>query len=160
MSFAYPFFVERGETMGRMLAAIAIMALAQAAFAQERPAKAPAKEREQAKEEARSLAAPRPAVRVLQDPYDLASFYQSGGSAPGGWAGLADNPAYGIADFYRAQGGSSPYGWSRFWTSGYAARRPLPLAPYRRNIGENGDLFLVVPFLAPLGPISGALAGY
>ena len=26
--------------------------------------------------------------------------------------------------------------------------------------GENGDLFLMVPFLAPVGPISGAFFGY
>ena len=37
--------------------------------------------------------------------------------------------------------------------------RPTPFRPYRRTIGENGDLFLVVPFLAPVGPISGAFFG-
>ena len=35
-----------------------------------------------------------------------------------------------------------------------------PLRPYRGAIGENGDLFLAVPFLAPVGPISGAFFGY
>ena len=34
------------------------------------------------------------------------------------------------------------------------------MRPYRRTIGENGDLFLAVPFLAPVGPISGAFLGY
>ncbi len=136
--------------MWRTLATLALVSFAHAAFAQERPAR----------EDATPPAAPRPAIRVLQDPYDLASHYRAGGSSPGGWAGLASNPAYGIADFYRAEGGTSPYGWSRFWTAGYGARRPLPLAPYRRTIGENGDLFLLVPFLAAVGPISGAFAGY
>lgn len=104
--------------------------------------------------------APRPHIRVLQSPYDLASFYRSGGSAPGGWAGLASDPAYGIARFYRSGERPSGYGWSAFWTNGYQASRPVPFLAYRRTIGENGDLFLAVPFLAPVGPLSGAFFGY
>lgn len=104
---------------------------------------------------------PRPAIRVLRHPYDLASFYRSGGSAPEGWAGLSGDPAHAIASFYRSPAGqSSRYGWSAFWTSGYSAPRPAPFLGYRRTIGENGDLFLVVPFLAPVGPITGAFFGY
>jgi hypothetical protein len=34
------------------------------------------------------------------------------------------------------------------------------MRPFRRSIGENGDLFLAVPFLAGIGPISGAFFGY
>ena len=101
---------------------------------------------------------PRPSIRVLQHPYDISSFYRSGESPLGPWAGLPNDPAYRIADFYRS--GHSPYGWSAFWTNGYAAARPAPLRPYRRSIGENGDLFLAVPFLAQVGPISGAFFGY
>jgi hypothetical protein len=126
-----------------------LVALAHAALAQEKPA---------ARDD--DAARPRPAIRVLQNPYDLASYYRSGGSAPEGWAGLTKDPAYAIAGLYRGEGGTSPYGWSRFWTNGYGARRPVPFAPYRRTIGQNGDLFLMVPFLAPVGPISGAFAGY
>ncbi len=100
----------------------------------------------------------RPQIRVLKRPYEISSFYRSGESPLGPWAGLPNDPAYKIADFYRS---SRPaYGWSAFWTSGYAAPRPTPLRPYRRSIGENGDLFLMVPFLAPVGPISGAFFGY
>jgi len=98
-----------------------------------------------------------------QNPYDISSFYRSGESPRGPWAGLPNDPAYRIADFYRShQGGypGTPHGWSRFWTSGYQAQRPVPFRPYRRTIGENGDLFLAVPFLAPVGPISGAFFGY
>jgi hypothetical protein len=105
----------------------------------------------------------RPAIRVLRNPYELSSFYRSGESPLGPWAGLPDDPAYRIADFYRSrQGGypGTPHGWSAFWTSGYQAARPAPMRPYRRTIGENGDLFLAVPFLAPVGPISGAFFGY
>lgn len=100
----------------------------------------------------------RPQIRVLQYPYEISSFYRSGESRLGPWAGLANDPAHGIADFYRS--GRPAYGWSAFWTNGYAAPRPAPFRPYRRSIGENGDLFLAVPFLAQVGPISGAFFGY
>jgi hypothetical protein len=137
--------------MRSTLLTIALAALAPLAFAQQKPAE---------KSQPEATAAPRSAIRVLQNPYDLASFYRSGGSAPAGWAGLTSDPAYAIAGFYRSQQGGgygrSPYGWSRFWTGGYGARRPAPLPGFRRSLGQNGDLFLVVPFLAPVGPISNA----
>jgi hypothetical protein len=131
------------------MAALAILVLGTVAMAQE-PADAPAPPA-------------RPAIRVRQNPYDISSFYRSGESPLGPWAGLPKDPAYRIADFYRGrQGGypGTPHGWSQFWTSGYQAPRPAPFRPYRRTIGENGDLFLAVPFLAPVGPISGAFFGY
>jgi len=146
--------------MSRMPLVLVLVVVAHTVSAQERPtheASTPATAT--AEGSTTPAAKERPAIRVLRDPYDLASFYRSGGSAPGGWAGLPNDPAYSIARQYRA-GGNSPYGWSRFWTSGYSARRPAPFASYRRTIGQNGDLFLVVPFLAPVGPISGAFAGY
>ena len=148
--------------MRSTLMAIALVALAQGALAQEK-ASADAREGGEKAAAAEERATPRPAIRVLQNPYDLASFYRSGGSAPDGWAGLTANPDYAIAGFYRSrQGGqSSRYGWSQFWTGGgYGARRPAPFLGYRRTIGENGDLFLVVPFLASVGPISGAFFSY
>jgi hypothetical protein len=121
-----------------------------------------AQEPTEARENPASPPAPR-AIRVLQHPYDISSFYRAGESPLGPWAGLPADPAYRIADFYRSrQGGypGTPHGWSAFWTSGYQAARPAPFRPYRRTIGENGDLFLAVPFLAPVGPISGAFFGY
>ena len=146
--------------MRKTLLALALVALARPTLADEKPTTATAERRAVAAEKSNTTARPRPAIRILQDPYDLASFYRSGGSAPEGWAGLTRDPAYSIASMYRTEGGSSPYGWSSFWTNGYGARRPVPFAPYRRTIGQNGDLFLMVPFLAPVGPISGAFAGY
>jgi hypothetical protein len=151
--------------MRSTLLTIAIAAAAQLALAQDRTASGAQDTvstqtgaTAQANEE---QATPRRSIKVLQHPYDLASFYRSGGSAPEGWAGLTNDPSYGIASFYRSQGGSpSRYGWSAFWTSGYGAPRPAPFLGYRRTIGENGDLFLVVPFLAPVGPITGAFFGY
>ena len=149
--------------MPTTMIAMAVLTVTLTAAAQEKPAeesKAAPATQSQGTEEARET--PRPAIRVLKGPYDLSSFYRSGESPFGPWAGLPNDPAYGIADFYRAhQGGypGTPHGWSAFWTSGYRAPRPTPFRPYRRTIGENGDLFLVVPFLAPVGPISGAFLG-
>jgi hypothetical protein len=135
------------------VAAVAVLVLGTVATAQEATGV----------QEPESSRAPRPTIRVLQNPYDISSFYRSGESPLGPWAGLPNDPAYRIADFYRShQGGypGTPHGWSQFWTSGYQAPRPAPFRPYRRTIGENGDLFLAVPFLAPVGPISGAFFGY
>ncbi len=157
--------------MRRTLLTIALTALSLPALAQEsKPAQAGAdtqagSENQTPAAEAQEPTAPRHTIRVLQDPYDLASFYRAGGSAPEGWAGLSNDPAYAVAGFYRSQQGNllhprSRYGWSAFWTGGYGTRRPAPFASYRRTIGENGDLFLAVPFLAPVGPISGAFFGY
>jgi len=150
--------------MRTKLAALAVLALAAGAAAQEKTSgestAAPAVEA-QATEGVRE--APRPSIRVLKQPYDISSFYRSGESPLGPWAGLPNDPAYGIADFYRSHTGGypgTPHGWSAFWTNGYRAPRPAPFRPYRRTIGENGDLFLAVPFLAPVGPISGAFFGY
>ena len=113
---------------------------------------------------------PRSEIRVLRDPYDLASFYRSGerpyftygvpsyGASPaegGFYAGL--RARHSISSFYR-QGGGGRY--SAFWQSGYGAR-PL-VAPgrygpaYQETIGENGDLYLFAPFLAGVGPLAGA----
>jgi hypothetical protein len=109
-------------------------------------------------------------IRVLRDPYDLASFYRSDprpyftydvppyGSYPTE-AGLYSRlrARHPIAGFYR-QGGGAHY--SRFWQSGYGARPvlgPGVYGPaYRETIGENGDLYLFAPFLAPMGPLAGA----
>jgi hypothetical protein len=130
----------------RIAIACALSLAAAGAFAQE------------ATEEQQQQETRRPAIRVLKHPYDISSFYRSGESPLGPWAGLPNDPAYGIADFYRSP--RATYGWAAFWTNGYGAARPAPLRPYRRSIGENGDLFLAVPFLAPVGPISGAFFGY
>ena len=149
--------------MRTKLAALAVLALAAGAAAQEKSTgastAAPAVET-QATEDVRDV--PRPSIRVLRNPYDISSFYRSGESPLGPWAGLPNDPAYRIADFYRSHSGGypgTPHGWSAFWTNGYRAARPVPFRPYRRTIGENGDLFLAVPFLAPVGPISGAFFG-
>jgi hypothetical protein len=115
-------------------------------------------------------AVPRREIRVLRDPYDLASFYRSGerpyftygvpsyGTEPaegGFYAGL--RAQHSIASFYR-QGGGGRY--SAFWQSGYGARpqvAPGRYGPaYRDTIGENGDIYLFAPFLAGVGPLAGA----
>lgn len=141
--------------MRSTLLTFALLAAAPLAWAQEAGSEAEKATPEEA-------ARPRPSIRVLQHPYEIGSFYRSGGSAPGGWAGLSSDPAYAVAGFYRSGSGSgrSPYGWSRFWTNGYGAPRRAPLPSFRRSIGHNGDLFLVVPFLAPVGPLSSTFFEY
>jgi hypothetical protein len=150
--------------MRTTMVALAVLTVTAGAVAQEKaaeePKTAPAAQAQQG-EDVRET--PRPSIRVLQNPYDLSSFYRSGESPLGPWAGLPNDPSYRIADFYRSHQGGYPgtaHGWSAFWTNGYRAARPAPFRPYRRTIGENGDLFLAVPFLAPVGPISGAFFGH
>lgn len=122
-----------------------------------------AEERSGEADEAQPARDPRPEIRVLHDPYELASFYRN--ENQGGFFATAE-ARHPIAGFYR--GGMSRGGYSRFWTSGYDTR-PYPVgittpgAPYdspptldyRSRIGENGDLFLLAPtFLAPVGPLA------
>jgi len=100
-------------------------------------------------------------IRVLENPYDIASFYRSH-QGEGDYFGLqavGTGERYPIADFYRQNGGRG-YGYSQFWTSGYSgrSRRGLTLG-YRRRIGDNGDIYLLAPFLAPVGPLSGIFLG-
>src|SRR5262245_25071150 len=98
---------------------------------------------------------PRHEIKVLRDPYDLASFYRAGGP-PYFTLGVpsynADRPeegfyaslkaSHGIASYYR-QGGGGQY--APFWQSGYGARRMIGPgrygSAYRDTIGENGDLY-------------------
>lgn len=140
-------------TTNTLAAALLLSLLGAAASAQEAaPARA-------ADDEADEVAAPdtRRPLRVLENPYDISSFYRSSdGLAFGPQGGASER--YPIAGFYRQRGGSG-YGYSQFWTSGYSGGRrghaPLAIG-FRRAIGENGDLFLFAPaILAPVGPLTG-----
>jgi hypothetical protein len=97
-------------------------------------------------------------IRVLENPYDISSFYRSSDGLVFGREGGASE-RYPIAGFYRQRSGSSAYGYSQFWSNGYSGGRRgrVPLAiGFRRAIGENGDLFLFAPaILAPMGPLTG-----
>jgi hypothetical protein len=103
-------------------------------------------------------------IKVLQHPYDLASFYRARPRSQefGFFAGEMDGgpwaERYPIAGFYRARGPmANPYGYSRFWSRGYGRGRATGLPfRYRRTIGQNGDLYLFAPtFLATVGPLTG-----
>ena len=139
------------------LAGLVLLCAAAGALAQEPE---PAQPADQQQEEART--APVKKIKVLEDPYDIASFYRSRQSR--GVFGyedvqplgrVSDNP-YNIAGYYRSrQQGMGGYGYSQFWVSGYGSSRGRRMG-FGRRIGANGDLFLIVPtFLAPLGPLSG-----
>jgi hypothetical protein len=129
---------------------------------------------QEAEVEEESQPGPVRTIRVLENPYDIASFYRSSqgryddypvypglGASYGGYAAPVD-PRYPIAGYYR-QGAAygSRYGYSAFWTNGYRSGGIALAGPglahgYRRRIGQNGDLFLLAPtFLAPVGPLSG-----
>jgi hypothetical protein len=97
-------------------------------------------------------------LKVLDDPYDISSFYRSGGGGgfladEGPRGGNAYRDPYAIAGYYRGGGQRGGYGYSQFWVSGYSGQsRGMR---YRRHIGENGDLFFFAPaILAPVGPLS------
>jgi hypothetical protein len=121
-------------------------------------AQEPADRADAVQDEEDTAARPQPLhkIRVLQHPYDLASFYRS----PYGEAFPGYDPRYPIASFYRSRQ-YNPY--ADFWATGYGVRGAAG-APgtrgsslFHRSIGENGDLFLFAPVvLAPVGPLSGA----
>ena len=141
-------------TTNPLAAALLLSLLAAAASAQEAP-EVPAVE-----EEADEVAQPdtRRKIRVLENPYDISSFYRSSDGLVFGPEGGASEK-YPIAGFYRQRGGSGAYGYSQFWSNGYSGgrrgRAPLVIG-FRRAIGENGDLFLFAPaILGPVGPLTG-----
>ena len=99
----------------------------------------------------------RPKIQVLQNPYDLASYYRSsqGGFLDYRPEGPVYQDRYPIASYYRLR--NDHRGYAPFWTNGYGAARPGFTVGFRRRIGQNGDLFLFAPtFLAPIGPLTGA----
>jgi len=111
----------------------------------------------------------RPHLQVLQHPYDIASFYRSSdGLVFGPYGGSSER--YPIAGFYRGASGQ----YAQFWTNGYSDhgwghggtvharghRGGRMGLGFRRQIGENGDLFLFAPaFLGPVGPLTGVFFG-
>jgi hypothetical protein len=132
--------------------AILAVAMAGAAWAQE------------ARDDEETRSEPVRRIRVLQNPYDIASFYRSAPSP--NYFGYQDpsleyRGPYSVAGFYRSQQAGTyppadgPYAYGRFWNSGYG--RGGVVVGFRRRIGQNGDLFLLAPtFLAPVGPLAGA----
>ena len=98
-------------------------------------------------------------IKVLQNPYEIASFYRSSQApspAPGfGAYPLTDRHSmtdrYPIAGYYRQGGGQGRY--SRFWSSSVGSRRGF--APVRsRRVGPS-ELCLFAPtFLAPAAPFA------
>ena len=125
--------------------AVTLMLAAAPLAAQEAEPDAAAQEEEAARPE------PLHKIRVLQHPYDIASFYRS---RQGSGFYEEASSRYPIASFYRNRQ-SSPYG--QFWAMGYELRDRGGRSSFRRRIGENGDLYLFAPVvLAPVGPLSDA----
>jgi hypothetical protein len=101
---------------------------------------------------------PRPSIRVLQHPYDIASFYRSSqGEAYGyGFFGydregnLAAVDRYPIARYYRSRQGSRfGYSYAPVWNTRRGGR------VMRQGVRSRNELYLFVPaFLAPVGPLA------
>jgi hypothetical protein len=145
---------------------VALGFLVGAAAAQEPPAPADEPEAVQASDDQgdEDQAEPRRKIKVLQNPYDISSFYRSSqsGTVLFGDQGGSD-PRYPIAGYYRQRPSVNQYGYASFWSTGYGSRdrgRGRAVVGYRRSIGENGDLFLFAPtFLSPVGPLTGIFFG-
>ena len=99
--------------------------------------------------------APRKKIRVLEDPYQISSFYRShqgqatvfGYDDPVAPLGRVSENPYAIAGYYRNRQVSG-YGYSQFWSSGYGNARGRRFG-YGRRIGVHGDLFLIRPRSSP-----------
>ena len=158
-------------TKTAFLGSLALVLLAGAVGAQEnaRPADEPRQdERMQDEQDAAtpdaaaqddSAVDTRPKIRVLENPYDLASYYRSsqGGFLDYRPEGAPYQDRYPIASYYRLRGSGDRRGYAPFWTNGYSSSRPRFTVGFRRRIGENGDLFLFAPtFLSPIGPLTDA----
>lgn len=136
-----------------VLGGLALALMAGAAVAQE-PGEDEAVPDERAYDE---RAEPVRHIRVLENPYDIASFYRSSQGSFLDYRPEGGSERYPIASYYRARGGADRRGYAPFWTNGYSSRRPRFLIGYRHRIGENGDLFLFAPtFLSPIGPLTDA----
>ena len=132
----------------RTMAWAVTLTLASATLFAQEPADRPDTAVQQEEEAARPE--PLHKIRVLQHPYDIASFYRS---RQGSDFYSGSSERYPIASFYRSRQ-SSPYG--QFWAMGYSVRDRRGRSLFRRSIGENGDLYLFAPvILAPVGPLSG-----
>jgi hypothetical protein len=110
---------------------------------------------QEASEDAEPRREPTRRIKVLHNPYDLASFYRSSPSAPvyfGGPIVESRESRYPIAGFYRQGGGQGRY--SQFWSSSPAGSR-RGVAPRRvRRVGP-AELCLLAPtFLAPAAPFT------
>ena len=143
------------------LGSLALVLLAGAVGAQEPAPPADEQQDENAQLDERAPDT-RPKIRVLENPYDLASYYRSsqGGFLDYRPEGSQYQDRYPIASYYRLRSSGDRRGYGPFWTNGYSSSRPRFVVGFRRRIGENGDLFLFAPtFLSPIGPLTDAFFG-
>lgn len=101
-------------------------------------------------------------IRVLENPYDIASFYRSSQGDERYFSYQAPydfSDRYPIAAAYRQRQTRRTFGFAPFWTNG--TRQPRVVVGYRRSLGSHADLFLIAPtFLAPVGPLTSAYFGH
>jgi hypothetical protein len=92
-------------------------------------------------------------IRVLQHPYDLASFYRASDGSGYGY-GFQATGRYPIASYYRSSPSSESAG---YWRAQTWRRSPSFTTRHRRTreVEHRGELYLLVPtFLAPLAPLA------
>jgi hypothetical protein len=145
-------------TKTAFLGSLALVLLAGAVGAQENVVPADEPQQDETTQDERAVDT-RPKIRVLENPYDIASYYRSsqGGFLDYRPEGSSYQDRYPIARYYRQRGSGDRRGFAPFWTNGYASSRPRFTVGFRRRIGENGDLFLFAPtFLSPIGPLTDA----
>ena len=102
---------------------------------------------------------PRLKIRVLEDPYDISSFYRSSEGAAYGYGffgydregRLRATKGYPIASYYRSTSRDS-YG---YWRAHTWRRSPLLRRRQRRPAASISDFYLLVPtVLAPVTPLA------
>ena len=145
-------------TKTAFLGSLALVLLAGAVGAQENVVPADEPQQDETTQDERAVDT-RPKIRVLENPYDIASYYRSsqGGFLDYRPEGSSYQDRYPIASYYRLRSSGDRRGYAPFWTNGYASSRPRFTVGFRRRIGENGDLFLFAPtFLSPIGPLTDA----
>ncbi len=102
-------------------------------------------------------------IRVLENPYDIASFYRSSQGGDERYfsyqAPYDFSDRYPIAAAYRSRQSRRVAAFAPYWTG--RDSRPRVVVGYRRSLGSHADLFLIAPtFLAPVGPLTSAFLGY
>lgn len=113
-------------------------------------------------EQDEAVTAPRRTVRVLENPYDIASFYRSSQSSEERYFSYQPeydfSDRYPIAGYYRNRQSRRVVGVAPYWSD--RRRAPRALVGYRRSLGSNADLYLIVPtFLTPVAPLTSAFFG-
>lgn len=123
---------------------------------------------QEATEESSRPAERKTEIRVLNNPYEISSFYRSKQQGSGyltfsPYGVYPSSSGWNYGRHFKGETGywRGLYGsYNGFWAGGgygqYYWQNSRP-TPYRRGIGGHGDIFLMAPvLLGPVGPLAGA----